>query len=240
MANITGPDVSFWQDDNNTAKQIDFQKMKDAGAEFVIIRAGQNTWVDGDFEHNWHKAKEAGIPRGSYWFYDSRSSPRVQADLWSNAIGTDYPECGIWADFEESYNGPYSNEKYFREFMELLQANFPPLVELGAYTGYYYWIERVKLREYWHQYPLWIANYGVTKPNIPPPWSADEWTFWQYTDKGDGLKYGAESKNIDMNFYNGDLTAFNKQFGITSPEPPTQPPAHRRVVIEGVFTITEE
>lgn len=30
--------------------------------------------------------------------------------------------------------------------------------------------------------PLWIADWGVTKPHVPPPW--DTWTFWQYTDHG--------------------------------------------------------
>jgi hypothetical protein len=27
---------------------------------------------------------------------------------------------------------------------------------------------------------LWVADYGVSAPAVPKPWS--HWTFWQYTD----------------------------------------------------------
>ena len=75
MTFVLGPDVSFHQDDNGTAQQIDFAKMRAAGAGFVIIRVGQNSWVDPDFRRNYQAAKDAGLPRGCYWFYDSRTSP---------------------------------------------------------------------------------------------------------------------------------------------------------------------
>ena len=60
----------------------------------------------------------------------------------------------------------------------------------------------------WSYFPLWIAHYTkAEKPTVPPPWS--DWTFWQYTATGDGLAYGAESKGLDMNWFNGDQAAFN-------------------------------
>jgi GH25 family lysozyme M1 (1,4-beta-N-acetylmuramidase) len=79
-------------------------------------------------------------------------------------------------------------------------------------------------QNYFKQYALWIANYGVSKPMIPAPWKDGEWLLWQYTDKGDGLQYGVETLNVDMNYFNGDENAFNKRFGLTGspePEPPT-------------------
>lgn len=63
------------------------------------------------------------------------------------------------------------------------------------------------------QYPLWIANYSqVTNPATTVTrgcsrtiWSISDceknWTFWQYTDKGDGRKYGVASGFLDMNVY---------------------------------------
>ena len=91
MRQIIGPDVSFYQDDPGTPQEINFVRMNQT-TDFVIIRAGQNLWVDSDFKNNWRRAKEAGLPRGSYWFYDSRADPRQQAELWFNLLNGDLGE----------------------------------------------------------------------------------------------------------------------------------------------------
>ena len=75
---IIGPDVSFYQDKPDTPKGIDFAMMKAAGARFAIIRAGQNLWEDRAFDESWRNSKGV-LPRGSYWFYDSRVDPKFQA-----------------------------------------------------------------------------------------------------------------------------------------------------------------
>src|SRR3972149_11274136 len=98
MTNIIGPDVSFYQDDPETPQGIDFKKMRES-AGYVIIRAGQNTWVDPDFKINWREGKLAGLPRGSYWFYDSRAEPKRQAELWVKQFGGDFGELPLFADF---------------------------------------------------------------------------------------------------------------------------------------------
>ncbi len=91
MANVIGTDVSFYQDDPQTPQGIDFAKMRQ-NAEYVIIRAGQNLWTDRDFKVNWREAKRVGLPRGSYWFYDSRVDPKRQAELWASLFGGDTGE----------------------------------------------------------------------------------------------------------------------------------------------------
>ena len=58
-----GIDVSVWQGPN-----IDFKKVKAAGKNFVIIRAGIGTSVDKYFESNYKKAKAAGMNVGVYWY----------------------------------------------------------------------------------------------------------------------------------------------------------------------------
>ncbi len=226
MGNAIGPDVSFYQDDQDTPEQINFAKMRQA-AEFVIIRAGQNLWPDPDFKYNWTEAKKANLPRGSYWFYDSRADPKRQAELWIETLDGDLGELPLFADFEEAYNGPYKGWRRWYDFLERLKE----LVndnEVAIYTAFYYWRDNAPSAttdpqnlEYFHQYPLWIANYGVTTPSIPKPWGANEWLFWQFTEVGDGKLYGVESKGIDLNYFNGDVEALRDRFGLSEPPPTT-------------------
>lgn len=232
MPNLIGPDVSFYQDDPATPQGIDFVKMRELAA-YVVIRAGQNRWADRDVKRNWSAAKSAGLPRGAYWFYDSRVPPQEQAELWisllGGANGANLGELPLFCDFEDSYGGAYGKWKDWYDFLESLKS-LAPDKELAIYTAYYYWFERtigaripIASLNYFKQYPLWIANYGVTKPLIPLPWT--DWTFWQFTAHGDGTLYGVESKNIDLNYFNGDLAVFNARFGLSGnvPEPTPVP-----------------
>lgn len=223
MGYAIGPDISFYQDEPSTPQGVDFVKMRQA-ADFVIIRAGQNLWVDSDFKTNWKEAKKAGLPRGSYWFYDSRADPKRQAELWVEQFEGDLGELPLFADFEESYNGPYKGWRKWYDFLERLKQLVGDKKEIFIYTAYYYWRDNAPNAtteptslEYFHQYPLWIANYGVSKPTIPKPWGENEWTFWQFTETGDGKLYGVESKGIDLNYFNGDRAAFLARFKLSPP-----------------------
>jgi GH25 family lysozyme M1 (1,4-beta-N-acetylmuramidase)/uncharacterized protein YraI len=229
MANVIGPDVSFYQDDVETARGINFETMRRA-AEYVIIRAGQNLWPDPDFKYNWRAAKLAGLPRGSYWFYDSRANPKRQAELWVQGFEGDLGELPLFADFEESYGGPYAGWGRWYDFLERLKTLVGDK-QIAIYTAYYYWarnapsvVRQPQQLEYFHQYPLWIANYGATKPLVPKPWAANEWLFWQYSETGDGRLYGVESRGIDLNYFNGDVERFRERFRVAAPEPPPPPP----------------
>jgi len=119
MGNAIGPDVSFYQDQPETPQHIDFVKMGKT-ADFVIIRAGQNLWVDRDFKYNWAEAKKAGLPRGTYWFYDSRADPKRQAELWVESMGGDFGELPLFADFEDAYGGQYQGWRKWYDFLERL------------------------------------------------------------------------------------------------------------------------
>jgi GH25 family lysozyme M1 (1,4-beta-N-acetylmuramidase)/uncharacterized protein YgiM (DUF1202 family) len=226
MGKVIGPDVSFYQDEPTTPQGIDFAKMKEA-ANFVIVRAGQNLWVDPDFVTNWAAAKDSGLPRGSYWFYDSRADPKRQAELWIDTLAGDLGELPLFADIEEAYNGQYAGWRRWYDFLERLKQ-LAGNKEISIYTAYYYWRENAPNAtsqpdslEYFHQYPLWIAHYTTAeKPLVPAPWSEDEWLFWQYTETGDGKLYGVESQGIDLNYFNGDEEAFKQRFnlGTTLPQ----------------------
>jgi GH25 family lysozyme M1 (1,4-beta-N-acetylmuramidase)/uncharacterized protein YgiM (DUF1202 family) len=224
MGNALGPDVSFYQDDPTTPQRIDFEKMKQS-ADYVIIRAGQNLWPDRDVKHNWSASKAAGLPRGSYWFYDSRAEPKRQAELWVETLEGDLGELPLFADIEETYGGQYAGWRKWYDFLESLKELIGQK-EIAIYTAYYYWRDNApnpdtepQNLEYFHQYPLWIANYDVATPRVPKPWATDEWLFWQFTETGDGELYGVESKEIDLNYFNGDVEAFRERFGLDQPPP---------------------
>ena len=205
---IICPDVSFYQYKyrdsslDEITEFIDFHAMR-GQSEAVIIRAGQNTWQDIAFDVSWEAAKEAGIQRGSYWFYDSRANPKRQAEAWVQVLGNDTGELELWMDYEDVYGGQYGSLESLYDFAERLR-NLLPHKQLGVYTGYYYWMERISPAEsYFSQYPLWIAAYQVNKPRIPSTWQ--DWFMWQYTDKGQGDLYGVKSANIDLNYRRGEL-----------------------------------
>lgn len=216
------PDVSFYQDDDATPQKIDFARMKAAGAVGVIIRAGQNTWEDEDFKDYWQAAKAAGLPRGSYWFFDSRAEPGKQATLWRAQIGNDTPELGLWADLEESYGGTWKGERNWRTFLEAVKIVFPG-VRLGIYTANWWWqVQIVRDQAYFGEYPLWVSQFTLTPLYVilPKPWENKGARLWQFTDKGDGRAYGVESLNIDLNYWNGDLPSYRKYFGLAETPPP--------------------
>ncbi|HEY6019628.1 MAG TPA: glycoside hydrolase family 25 protein [Candidatus Paceibacterota bacterium] len=218
--NLIVPDISFYQDNNNTVARPDFMKMKAAGAVAVILRVGQNTWIDEDFVYNYNAAKEAGLLRGVYWFYDSRSKPSDQAALLLGVVGQDLPELGYWLDLEENYGGTYKGWQNWKTCLTLLKSSRS---KVGIYTAPSYWVtNRPPQNElpFFGAFPLWIANYGVSAPTIPVPWTLDTCWFWQYTSAGDGTKYGVESLEIDLSRFNGTAEDFNRLFGGTVNPPP--------------------
>lgn len=228
------PDVSFYQDINTTPRGIDFGMMKQTGAAGVCIRGGQNLWIDEDFAFNWRHAKEAGLPRASYWYLDPRVKPQDQADLWAAQLLNDAPELDLWADYEapDTWGGAYKGYDGLYNFLERMKSNMPGR-KLTIYTGYYYWIGHAPPTSaslnYFGQYGLNIAWYTSNPANvrIPTPWNIPVW--WQYTDKGNGPLYGTESLNVDLNYFCGgsvndsSYNGFVNYFGLGTTPPPPSP-----------------
>jgi len=220
-------DVSFYQDDDETPQGIDFDKMK-LQSDAVIIRAGQNTWIDSDFKTNWQAAKDAGLMRGSYWYYDSRSEPEAQARLWAQALDGDFGELPLFIDLEESYGGAHSGWNKWWGFVKYVKIYMPEKADhLMIYTGYYYWLEHTETmpqetKDFFGALPLWIARYKATEPLIPSTW--DKAMLWQYTSTGDGTLWGVESLDIDLNRFLGDEADWQWFTGFTIIDPPPPDP----------------
>lgn len=200
---VIGCDVSVWQDNNSTPQQVDFNKMRSAGASFVFIKASQANWLDQDLVYNWNNAAKAGLLRGAYHFLTFDVSPIVQADYFFSLMRGDTGELPLVVDFENRVTGltraTASNAlKLFVERLQVISGRLPMI-----YTSPGYWNEFGTTDTLWAKYPLWLAHYTTASPLIPSPWSS--WLFWQYTSHGDGLKFGAESLNIDMDYFVGTL-----------------------------------
>jgi lysozyme len=203
------PDVSFYQG------TIDWEVMA-SKTDAVIIRAGQNTWVDARFRRNWNEAKQMGMKRGTYWFYDDRSSPGAQAQLAASLLQNDPPEMEFWCDWEKSYGGEFTGLKNVVAFMQAVEAKLP-YTRVGMYTGYYWFRENSNAVTNASQYaylkdrPLWLAFYAdASQVRVPAPWTS--LLLWQYGTPAIGAEYGVESTEIDMNYFNGTQADFDRRY----------------------------
>ena len=220
-----GLDVSWWQDDNTTPRKVNFDKAKLNGAEFVFIKASQQV-ADEDFKDNWKAAKAAGLLRGAYHYLDFRKSEMDQAKLFVSQMGGDWGELPPVVDFEQTPSQLVPPLIMSAALMRGKLWNFLQYVEAQTgkipmiYVGFYFWREFGNTNVEWAKYPLWLPWYNsetwikiCTKggTGAPLPWT--KWTFWQFTDRLDGIAFGCESKQVDGNYYNGtvdDLRAWVK------------------------------
>jgi lysozyme len=212
---IIGFDVSFYQDDNSTPQGIDFVKMRNYGTSFVIVKCGQNYYPDSDFRTNWENAKNAGIPRASYWFCDDSDTGVNQAAKYVQFLREmgDMGEMSF-ADFE---TGSWTDWRQLRFFIEEFQQRTGLSYDkIGVYTGWY-WNEHrpYSLTDlmWFSKYPLWLAWYtgDVTSVRLPIGWS--ECLIWQDGTPSIGKQVGVESLEVDHNIFNGDAVKFRKYFG---------------------------
>jgi GH25 family lysozyme M1 (1,4-beta-N-acetylmuramidase) len=225
------PDVSFYQG------LIDWNLMR-SKTDAIIIRAGQNTWIDSMFRVNYAAAKMRGMLRGIYWFYDDRVSPGEQLAALAEAIGADIPEMEIWVDWERFYGGQFGGLKNVVAFMEAIERVYPT-ARVGLYTGYWWFIEHSNAvanfshYQYLKSRPLWLAWYAsdASYVKIPAPWSS--LVLWQFGTPAED--WGQSSAEIDMNYFNGGLSEFYERY---KSEVPTQPPTEPTGDIMAWYKVT--
>jgi lysozyme len=200
-ARVLGIDTSHW------TGAVDWERARQAGIRFAIIK-----FLDGKrrvawAEENYRGALEAGLLVGSYlWLRHTReSSPGGQAREYA-ALLKDHPlHIPPAIDFEWSPRGRAYNcgtdELYgfLVVFLNLYQRL--PMI----YTAPGYWQQYGSLSPYWRQFPLWQAQYAPS-PQPMAPW--EEWTFWQFTEIGEGARYGVPREGeraVDLNYWRGSL-----------------------------------
>ena len=190
--NEIGIDVSEWQGN------IDFNKVRDAGVKFVIIRIGFQTTsdeikLDNNYYDNIRKAKEAGLKVGVYLYTiaENITEAKEQA-LWViDKLNNETLELGITFDWE---NWKYWNSYKisFHEINEIANTFMNTIKENGYSAMLYsskFYLENIWTNEL--NYPVWLAHYVDDKTDYK-----GNYLIWQLCSNGrvDGI-YG----DVDMN-----------------------------------------
>lgn len=192
-----GIDVSKWNG------EIDWDKVKNAGVEFAIVRAGYRGSVSGSlvqdpyFETNMRGAAAAGVPTGVYFFTQAVNEVEAveEASMVLKLIRqyqVDYP---IFIDTEGA-GGDGRADGLDVEQRTLVCEAFCRTIENAGYTAgvygsrnwYNHKLETGRLDNYF----IWLAEYRSV------PIYQGYYRMWQYTSKG---KIAGIDGFVDMNIY---------------------------------------
>ncbi len=190
---LNGIDVSKYQ------PNVNWSDVKQAGYVFAFARATYGTgMVDPYFNSHWQGMKAAGVVRGPYHFFLAAEDATQQADLFVRTVGSlesgDLPP--VLDVKQQSGTGPnlVSGVQTWLRVVEQ-QLGRRPII----YTGPAFWNEN--LTSGFGEYPLWVAEYGVSSPKPVHGW--DAWTFWQYSESG---SVPGISGSVDLDYFNGSLS----------------------------------
>ena len=179
-----GLDISEFQGD------VDFEKLKDAGVEFVILRIGgtkgtnKDYFMDSKFKKNIKGAKENDIDVGIYFFsYSNSKAGAIKDAKWViknlKKYDIDLPVAYDWEDWSD-YNS------YHLSFYHLtnMAEGFLNELKKAGYDGMLYGSKNY-LEEIWLKtsYDIWLAHY-TDETNYK-----GKYKFWQLCSDGivDGI-----------------------------------------------------
>ena len=193
-----GIDVSVWQ-----GPDVDFNKVKNDGKNFVILRAGCGNSVDKYFESNYKKAKAAGMNVGVYWYAKATTEKAAQTEAQNclNAISGKQLEYPVYYDIEDS---PILNKG--KTFCSAIATDFCSIMEKNKkFCGIYasksylesYFTDTVK-----KNYSIWVAQY-----NSKCTYSGS-YGMWQKSSTG---RVNGISGNVDLDISYQDFPSIIKK-----------------------------
>ena len=195
---ILGLDVSKYQG------EIDWQKVKDAGIEFVIIRIGYRGYgkagtlgEDAMAQKNYEGAKAAGLKVGGYFFSQAITTEEAteEAEYVMDIIDgwqLDMPLVYDWECLAEDYRTMGVDARLLTDCTKA----FCDTVDAAGYDPMIYYNPDQSYKQMYMdelgQYGLWLAKY-TPYPDFPYPIH-----MWQYTNQGSvpGIQ-----GNVDINLY---------------------------------------
>lgn len=96
---LQGVDVSSWQHVNGAA--IDWEKVREAGYSFALVKATQGTSYSSPFVRaDLAGARAAGLLVGAYHYFEAGVEAGEQAEWFGGSIAGEVLELGAWLDFE--------------------------------------------------------------------------------------------------------------------------------------------
>ena len=204
---------------------IDWPKVKAAGIDFVIIRAGYGkvaTQKDSKFEENYLNAKKAGLHVGAYWYSYAKDEDEAleEAKLFADTIKYKQFDMPVFIDIEEDCSKAKASEiiKAFGEYME----------KQGYYFGVYG--SKAYLSNYaagiTAQYCGWVAQWATFCTYAAP------YVFWQFSDTG---RVNGILGNVDMDYcINDQLPSFIVEHGFNGYDNKTEKAGIVQLYIDGV------
>jgi GH25 family lysozyme M1 (1,4-beta-N-acetylmuramidase) len=203
-----GVDVSVWQD------AIDFQAVREAGADYVILRAGYRTSVDDRFEENYRNARAAGLDVGVYWYSYALSAEEAYDEALAclSVLDGKYFEYPVYFDYEDpaqSTLGAALSEQICLTFLDTVSNE-------GYYAGLYSginWLDgylpKNTLQE---KYAYWMALYPNSGTYSDFASYCERYGMWQYSSTGrvDGI-----SGNADMDVCFVDYPSLVRSSGLS-------------------------
>lgn len=224
---LIGLDVSHWQGRMNWAKAVTngakfgFYKMSDFGS------TSKKPFSDGQFLNNWHGTRDQNLVNGAYHWLQPSIDPKVQADFYLSLFIKNPTNFAI-LDFEDPKVTNWNDMLWRGQvWLEIVKDALPDIpILLYTSKGYISSFDQSKIG-FLGKFYLWLAQYTAWPiAYFPSIWK--NWTFWQYTAKGDAIAFGAsEAKSIDVNRFDGtldDLRYLAGESTIPVPPPPVEPP----------------
>ena len=202
--NRRGIDVSKWQG------LINFEKVKKAGIEFVILRDGYGkespTQVDKRFKYNYSEAKAVGLNVGVYHYSYASSvdDAKAEAEFCLNNISGKQFEYPICFDIEDSEMLVLSNRKR----TDIVKAFCDEIEKAGYYAMLYCslnWLRNYLFKdELLCKYDLWLAQWSGSRP-------AEDCGIWQFSESG---TVSGIHGNVDLDYSYKDYPEIMKRNGL--------------------------
>ena len=193
---IAGIDISEFQGD------IDWEKVRGAGIEFVIVRVGLRTYgggeilADKNYAKNIEGAQAAGLKVGAYFFSQATSQDEAieEADMLIDALAPYDIEYPLIFDWEIISGDNARTDKVTVDELADCCVAFCERVRSAGYTPMIYQNKYTSMMKLDVQrltdYDFWLAEY-----NDKPTYYYD-FQMWQYAS--DGYVPGING-NVDMN-----------------------------------------
>ena len=197
VPSVLGIDVSEWQEN------IDWQQVKAAGVEFVMLRAGWRgseqglLFEDTLAQSHYAGAKAAGLKVGAYFFSQAVSVEEAveEANFLLDIIKDwklDMPVVYDWEHIQDSYRTGAVDAQLLTDCTKafcdtVAEAGYQPMVYFNSTLSF----DLLYLNEL-TDYKFWLAQYSNI---LQYPHRVD---MWQYTETGSVPGIGG---NVDINLY---------------------------------------
>ncbi len=197
---VPGIDVSMWQGD------VDWPAVASTPTRFAIMRATRgHDYVDPRYAEYLAEASASGLVVGAYHRAKvglAAGDARVEANHFVDVAQIQAGDVLPVLDIEE--HGGLTVPQLTDWVRTWLARVFTRTgVRAMIYASPYFWRTYLGDTTWFadHGYPLWIAHWGVSSPNVPAAnWGGRGWTFWQWTSTG---SVSGISTNVDRDRFNG-------------------------------------